>query len=98
MKSRLIYNPKWTAIIVITICLTGKLIGFYVQRFRGSEYKWIYQYGSLLNIIMVLGSAAWSFLHPFIIWSGIKTNWKENIFWMIVGLIPFFYFIILMNL
>lgn len=94
--SRLTYNPKWTALLIVGICLTGMLIGNYVQRFRISEYRWIYQYGNYLNLIMVFGSLCWSLVHPLIVWANRKTEWKKYLTWMIVGLIPVIYFITMM--
>lgn len=90
--SKLKYNPKFTSIIIIGICLVGMLIGNYVQRFRLSDYRWIYQYGSYLNLLMVLSSVGWSFFHPLIVWSERKYEWKKNLIWIIIGLIPFLYF------
>ncbi|WP_442264561.1 hypothetical protein ACSIGC_09350 [Tenacibaculum sp. ZS6-P6] len=91
------YNPKRTAILIVGICLSGILIGNYVQRFRISEHRWIYQYGSLLNIVMVLGSSFWSFLHPLLVWSDYKMESKKHLIWIIIGMIPFLYFTILMT-
>ncbi|SNR14719.1 membrane protein of unknown function [Tenacibaculum jejuense] len=91
------YKPKWTAILIIGICLSGILIGNYVQRFRISEYRWIYQYGSLLNIVMVLGSSFWSFLHSLLVWSDYKMESRKHLIWIITGMIPFLYFTILMT-
>ncbi len=94
------YNPKLSSILIIVICLTGILIGIYVQRFRISDYRWIYQYGSYLNMIMVLGSVGWSFFHPLIIWSerklDWKSEWKKKVIWVTIGLIPFLYFGVMM--
>ena len=94
--SKLTYNPKMTSILILGICLIGMLIGNYVQRFRISDYRWIYQYGSYLNLIMVLGSVGWSFFHPLIIWSERKPEWKsewrKKPIWILIGLIPFLYF------
>lgn len=94
--SKLTYNPKWTAILIIGVCLSGMLIGNYVQRFRISEYHWIYQYGSYLNLIMVFSSLCWSFFHPLIVWSYKRPEWKKYLIWIIVGLIPLIYFITMM--
>ena len=74
------------------------LIGNYVQRFRFSEYRWIYQYGKYLNLILVIGSLGWSLFHPLIVWSEKKPNWKKHLIWMIVGLIPIIYFVLMMTI
>lgn len=94
--SKSTYSPKITSFIILGICMTGMLIGNYVQRFRGSDYRWIYQYGSYLNLLMVLGSIGWSFLHPIIIWSERKTEWRKNLIWILIGFTPFLYFAIAM--
>lgn len=94
--SKQTYNPKLNAILIVGICLTGLLIGNYVQRFRITEYRWIYQYGSYLNLIMVVGSLCWSFVHPLIVWSFTKPAWKKHLIWIIVGLLPLIYFITMM--
>lgn len=90
------YNPKWTAILIVGFFLTGILIGNYVQRFRISEYRCIYQYGSYLNLIMVVGSLFWSFIHPLAVWSYTKPEWKKHLIWIIVGLLPLIFFITMM--
>lgn len=90
------YNPKWTAILIVVICLSGMLIGNYVQRFRISEYRWIYQLGSFLNFIMVLSALCWSSLHPLLVWYFNKSVWKNYLIWIILGLIPTVYFITMM--
>ena len=87
------YNPKLTSFLIIGICIMGIIIGNYVERFRISNLRWIYEYGKLINFIMVFGSLGWSFLHPLIIWSNNKPQWKKQLIWMIVGLIPVLYII-----
>lgn len=95
--SKLTYNPKWAAILIVIVCLSGMLLGSYVQRFRISiNYRWIYQYGSLINFITVLGSIGFSMLHPLIVWSNNKKHWKKNVVWMFIGSIPFLYFAIML--
>ena len=95
---KFIYNPKITSILIIGICLTGILLGNYIQIFRVSNYRWAYQYGNYLNFVMVLSSVGWSFFHPLIILSDRKsqnkTKWKEQFIWSLVGFIPFLYFLI----
>ena len=89
---KLSYNPKWTAIIIVGIFLIGMSIGNYVQRFRVSEeYRWIFEYGSLLNLLMCIGSLVWSFVHPLIVWLDRKPDWKKYLIWMIMGLLPLTY-------
>lgn len=95
--SKLTYNPKWAAILIVLICLSGMLLGKYVQRFRFStDYRWIYQYGSYINLITVLVSVGISFPYPLIVWSNNRKDWKKNVVWMFIGFIPFLYFAIMM--
>ncbi len=88
----LTYNPKKNSILILGICLTGMLVGNYVQRFRISDHHWIYQYGSYINMAMVLVSITWSMFHPLIIFTEHKIIWRENILWIFIGLIPSLYF------
>lgn len=94
--SELKYNPKKSSFLIIGICIMGMLIGSYVQRFRVSDYRWVYQYGSYLNMIMVLGSLTWSFAHPLFVWMERKSEWKKSLIWILIGLIPVLYFLISM--
>ncbi len=90
--SKLTYHPKRAAILICIIFLAGLGIGLYVERFRISDYRWVYETGSYMKLIMVFGTLLLSFLHPLIVWSYSKPTWKKQIIWMIVGLIPLFYF------
>jgi len=78
------------------------LIGYSVKRFRFSGYRWIYQYGSYLNLIMVIGSLCWSLFHPLIVWSDRKAEWKteykKQLIWILIGMIPLLYFVTMMIL
>lgn len=97
---KLTYNPKTTAILIILTYLIALLIGIYVERFRFSNYRWVYVYGSYLKLILIFGSLTWSFFHPLIIWSerklDWKTTWKKQLIWIVVGLVPLLYFTIMM--
>ena len=95
--SKITYNPKWTAILIVGICLAGMLIGNYIERYRISNYRWIYEYGKQINFIMVFGSLAWSFFHPIIIWSNNRIEWKKYLIWILIGLIPILYFATMMT-
>jgi len=94
--SQISYNPKLTSILIVGICLLGMLIGNYVERYRISNYRWVYEYGKLINFIMVFGSLGWSFFHPLVVWSYNKPKWKKHLIWILVGLIPLIYFITMM--
>jgi len=98
MKSiKFTYNPKMISILIIGVFLLGLLIGNFAERFRFSNYRWIYQCGKLINYIMVFGSLATSFFHPLIIWSNNRTKWKKYLKWIVIGLIPILYFIFMMS-
>ncbi|CAL2090600.1 hypothetical protein [Tenacibaculum sp. 190524A05c] len=92
-----IYHPKRSAILIILLFISGMLIGKFTQRFRFSEYRWIYQFGSLLNILVTTGSLLWSLIHPLMIWSEDKKDWKKHLLWMIIGMVPFLYLVIALN-
>jgi hypothetical protein len=97
--SRLIYNPKLSAITICILCLVGMLSGKYVEIwFRFSDYRWIYQYGSLLSNGLVLLMIGWSFLHPIIVISEKRKQWKKYWIWILIGLIPFLYFGVMMTI
>ena len=94
----IIYNPKLSAILIIIIFIVGIVIGSYVERFRVSNYRWIYQYGKLVNHILVLGSLVWSSIHPFIIYGNNIKEWKKYLRWIIIGILPILYFTFMMIL
>lgn len=96
--SKLTYNPKWSAILIIFLFLIGMLVGYYVERFRFSNYRWIYEYGKLINYLTVFGSLTWSFFNPVIVWENKKRTWRRYITWIIVGLLPLFCFAFIMIL
>ena len=91
--SRLSSNPKLSAIIICVFCLIGMLTSRYIEIwFRFSDYRWIYQYGSLLSKGFTLLIIVWSFLHPIIVISEKRKQWKKYWFWILIGLLPFLYF------
>ena len=83
--------------MIIGICLIGMLIGNYVESYRISNYRWVYEYGKLINFIMVFGSLGWSFFHPLIVWSNNRAVWKKYLIWILIGLIPLLCFLIMMT-
>jgi hypothetical protein len=97
--SRLIYSPKLSAISICVLCLAGMLTAKYIEKwFRFSDYRWIYQYGSLLSKGLVLSMIGWSFLHPIIVISEKRKQWKKYWIWILIGLFPFLYFGIMMTI
>ena len=96
---RLIYNPKISAIVICVFCLLGMLAAKYIERwFRFSDYRWIYQYGSLLSKGLVLLMIGLSFFHPFIVISEKRKEWKKYWIWILIGLLPVLYFGIMMTI
>ena|SRR5690606_6979963 len=89
---RLIYSPKWSAIAICVIFLIGLLVARYIEiLFRFSDYRWIYQYGSLLSKGIVLLMFGCSFIHPILVVSTRGKEWSNYWFWMLVALVPFLY-------
>ncbi len=97
--TRLLYNPKLSAISICVICLAGMLTARYIEIwFRFSDYRLIYAYGSLLSKGLVLLMIAWSFFHPIIVISEKRKQWKKYWFWILIGLLPSLYFGIMMTI
>ncbi|MDT0644975.1 hypothetical protein RM553_19235 [Zunongwangia sp. F363] len=86
------YKPGIASTLIIVTFVTGIMLGFYVQRFRISDYRWIYQYGSYLNLVMVFGSISYSFYHALVIITDKKITPKKKLLWILIGSIPFLYF------
>jgi hypothetical protein len=97
--SQLMYNPKLSAIAICVIYVVALLTVRYIEIwFRFSDYRWIYQYGSLLSKGLVLLMIGWSFLHPIIVVSEKRKQWEKYWFWILIGLFPFLYFGIMMTI
>ncbi|SMC71277.1 hypothetical protein [Cellulophaga tyrosinoxydans] len=97
--SRFLYNPKLSAITICVLCFTGMITARYLEKwFRFSDYRWIYQYGSLLSKGIVLLMIGWSFFHPLIVISEKRKQWKKYWIWILIGLLPFLYFGIMMTI
>ena len=94
MKARLkhIFNdPKYMAILIIAIYVSGVIIKLLVEDYRISEYRWIYKNGNMVSFILTVGALIWSFFHPLIIWSQKHKKWKDHVLWIIIGMLPFLY-------
>jgi len=96
--SRLINNPKISAITICVLCLAGMLSTKYIEiLFRFSEYRWFYQYGSLFSKGMVLLMFGCSMFHPILVVSTKGKEWRKYWIWMLIAFIPFLYFTISMT-
>lgn len=99
--SDIFYKPRLSSIIIISLFVLGIILNQSVEQFRHSEIRWIYKYGKLVSLIITFGSVGWSLLHPIIIWSENKVNWKNYLLWIFLGMLPILYFtimIIILNL
>ncbi|AVI50538.1 hypothetical protein C5O00_04885 [Pukyongia salina] len=99
--SDIFYKPRLSTIIIISLFAVGVILNLSVEQYRYSEFRWIYKYVKLISIIMTFGSIGWSLLHPIIIWSENKVNWKSYLLWIFLGMLPILYFtimIIILNL
>ena len=84
-------NINWTkksGILIIGIALVGLLLNYIVQYYRGT---WIYQYGSLISLILFYGGILWSFINTILLISKHKSDLKKNLIWIILSAIPFIY-------
>lgn len=97
--NRFIYNPKLSALAICVLFLAGMITARYIEIwFRFSNYRWIYQYGSLLSKGLVLLMLGWSFLHPIMVISQKRKQWIKYWIWILIGLMPFLYFGISMTI
>ena len=85
------YDTRFSAIVIVGLCLLGMLIGDLTHQFRYSEYRWIYKYGAYTNYILVFASVGWSFLHPFLFLWLRKRKIEKSFIWLALGLVPFLY-------
>jgi len=86
--SKVFNNPKLSSILIVMICIVGVILGKLVEPYRISNYRWIYQYGKMIGLVMVSGTVFWSFLHPIIVWSEKRKKWKKHLIWILIGMIP----------
>ncbi|CAL2060570.1 hypothetical protein T190820D02B_30039 [Tenacibaculum sp. 190524A05c] len=50
-----------------------------------------------MNILVTTGSLLWSLIHPLMIWTKNKKDWKKHLLWMIIGMVPFLYLVTALN-
>ncbi|MEP2936455.1 MAG: hypothetical protein ABJM06_11390 [Gilvibacter sp.] len=87
-------NPKYLALATCGFFLSGIIIGLVIEPFQDAKAQWLYSTGELFSYVLVFGSFGWSFLHPFIVYSETKKQWKKHLFWIFIGLIPVLYALI----
>jgi len=93
--SDIFYKTRLSTIIIISLFVVGIILNQSVEQYRYSEIRWIYKYGKLISLIMTFGSIGWSLLHPIIIWSENRVNWKNYLLWIFLGMLPILYFTIM---
>ncbi len=90
-----------TKILLITIYLflaQKFILNGFINSYRFSEQKYIYEYGILISKGFVYLAFVLSFLCPLIIWLKMRNNFRKNLELVIIGFIPALYFIILYTL
>ncbi len=89
-------NINWTkksGILIIGICLSAMALKYLVQPYRGT---WIYQYGSMISLLVFYGGILWSLINTILLISKHKTELKNNLIWICLSAIPFLYVGIMM--
>jgi len=97
---KLITSTK-TLLITIYLFLALNLLlrGLgWLNSYRFSEQKYIYEYGMLISKGLVYLAFGLSFLYPLIVWLKTKDDFRKNIILTIIGFIPALYFITLYTL
>ncbi len=91
-------NINWTkksGILIIGICLSAMLLKYLVQPYRGT---WIYQYGSMISLLVFYGGILWSLINTILLISKHKSELKNNLIWIFLSAIPFLYIGIMMTI
>lgn len=91
-------NKNWTknsGILIVGICLGAMLLKYIVQPYRGTR---IYQYGSVISLVVFYGGIFWSLINTILLISKHKTELKNNLFWIFLSAIPFIYIVIMMTI
>ncbi|RXG13020.1 hypothetical protein DSM02_3814 [Leeuwenhoekiella polynyae] len=88
---------NWTKKFAILICILfffSILLDVSTEGFRSNQnLRWIYQYGQVLSIILYCGAFVWSLLNSVLI-AGKETNWKKNLLWTTISLLPIIFLIL----
>ncbi len=69
----------------------GLVLNIFVQDYRGT---WVYQYGSLISLLIFMGSFPWSLLNIIFLLKDFKKEDKRNFIWLLLSVTPILYFII----
>ncbi|MFD0835699.1 hypothetical protein ACFQ0I_07995 [Mariniflexile aquimaris] len=91
-------NINWTknsGILIIGICLSAMLLKYLVQPYRGT---WIYQYGSMISLLVFYGGIFWSLINTILLIKKHKSDFKNNLIWIFLSAIPFLYIGIMMTI
>ena len=91
-------NINWTkksGILIIGICLSAMLLKYLVQPYRGT---WIYQYGSMISLVVFYGGVFWSLINTILLISKHKSDLKNTLIWIFFSSIPFLYIGLMMTI
>ena len=94
--NRTLNNLSWSkksGILIIGVSLIGALLNYGVQFYRGT---WIYQYGSLISLVLFYGGVLWSLANTIVLISKHKSDLKNNLIWIFLSAVPFLYLAIMM--
>lgn len=81
--------------IYISLCFfLGIIMGKISGNFRMSvNLRWIYIYGKLLSILLLSASLIYSLVNSIHLFISSKKEWKKNLIWLFISLIPILYFL-----
>ena len=89
---------KFAIAIPITFILFS-LFGNFVQQFRFSdEFHWLYEYGSLMTLVLCLFCYVFSLANSIIIIRELKLDFRYKIIWLFLSSVVFFYITIMMSI
>jgi len=89
------FGTKRSGILIIGICLSAILLKYLVQPYRGT---WIYQYGSMISLLVFYGGILWSLINTILLISKHKSELKNNLIWIFLSAVPFLYIGIMMTI
>ena len=85
-----IRGARLKSIIIALVFLVSFLLNLFIRPYRGT---WIYQYGTLLSIILFVGTVVWSFLNTVTLFLQEGFIFKEDAIWILISGVPFLYFV-----
>lgn len=91
-------NYEKYVLIIYLLGFFGLLIGNISERFRYSEFRYLYQYGKLISFILMLSCLLWSLINSIFILQESYSNLKRKVFWVFVSLAPIIILIIFISL